>query len=151
MSKEYYQKNREVLLQKAAEYRAKHREKAAEWARNDRKNNPDKYKAQYKDGHGRGYSKRLYDLLIAYGLTKEQYDLMIIAQNNCCYICKRPEKKIDAYSKDIARLCIDHNHETKKVRALLCGTCNSGIGFLRENTKTMHKAIAYLQKHSEAS
>lgn len=118
------------------EYRAKNKEAI-------KKKNDEKYLAL-------GYTKRFHDVLIKYRITKEQYDAMLIAQNDCCYICKRPEKRIDAYSKEIARLCIDHNHDTNKVRALLCNACNSGIGFLRENTMTMHKAVAYLQKHAEA-
>ena len=127
------------------------KQKAAEWARNDRKKHPDKYKAQYANGYGRGYSKRLHDLLVSHKITKEQYDAMIVAQNNCCAICKRPEKRIDTYTKQVARLCIDHNHITNKVRALLCSACNAGVGYFKENPVIINKAIAYLQKHAEAS
>lgn len=43
-------------------------------------------------------------------------------------------------------LVIDHDHDTNKVRGYLCEPCNRGIGFLRENTEVLAKAIEYLDK-----
>jgi len=42
-------------------------------------------------------------------------------------------------------LCIDHDHETGKVRGLLCRLCNAGIGMLRESPEVLRRAIAYLE------
>lgn len=69
-----------------------------------------------------------------YGLTKEQYLAMLNEQNYCCKICDEPEK-----------LCVDHCHTTGKVRGLLCNSCNRAIGSLKENIKSLTKAIEYLK------
>lgn len=58
----------------------------------------------------------------------------------CCEICKRqlktdPEKKID------------HNHETGKIRGVLCDTCNLGLGCFRDNITFLANAVLYLNKN----
>ena len=42
-------------------------------------------------------------------------------------------------------LVIDHNHKTGKVRGLLCGSCNTGIGLLKDSPDVLDAAIEYLQ------
>jgi len=42
------------------------------------------------------------------------------------------------------KLVVDHNHNTNKVRGLLCNHCNRGLGHFRDNTETLLKAIDYL-------
>ena len=56
-----------------------------------------------------------------YNLTMEQYEQFLIAHNNQCDICKSP--KI---------LHIDHDHDTGRIRGLLCNKCNQGIGLFNE-------------------
>jgi hypothetical protein len=46
---------------------------------------------------------------------------------------------------------VDHNHETLKVRGLLCWRCNSGLGFFKDNQAHLAMAIEYLVKHDDAS
>lgn len=45
------------------------------------------------------------------------------------------------------RLCIDHSHDTKEIRGVLCHLCNLGIGAFRDNTEYLKLAIKYLDKH----
>lgn len=78
-------------------------------------------------------------LLREYGMSVEDYYALLEAQNGVCAICgHKPERG--------EKLCVDHNHGTSKVRGLLCGTCNSGIGFLRHDLLTLGRAISYLEK-----
>jgi hypothetical protein len=49
-----------------------------------------------------------------YGITPEDFEEMAKAQKYRCRICGRRE----------VRLCVDHNHKTGRVRALLCDSCN---------------------------
>lgn len=46
------------------------------------------------------------------------------------------------------RLSIDHNHETNKVRGVLCSYCNPALGLLKEDISIMNKLISYTEKHS---
>jgi len=41
---------------------------------------------------------------------------------------------------------MDHCHKTNKIRGLLCGKCNSAIGFFDDDTELLEKAIDYLKK-----
>ena len=45
-------------------------------------------------------------------------------------------------------LCIDHCHETNKIRGVLCHSCNIALGHLKDSTELLRKAIQYLQKDS---
>lgn len=59
-------------------------------------------------------------------------------QGNCCAICSK--------SFDETKRFIDHDHDTGKVRGLLCSSCNSGIGLLGDNLKSVMKAVEYLSE-----
>jgi hypothetical protein len=74
-----------------------------------------------------------------YGITQEQFDQMIINQNNKCKICSI-EFKGTKFTH------IDHCHDTNRVRGLLCNDCNLAIGQFNDNTDIMDNAIKYLQK-----
>ena len=65
--------------------------------------------------------KQAIHLKRKYNLTLEDYDRMMTEQNNKCAICK--EKFTESF-KDWNRPCVDHNHQTNKVRGLLCRKCN---------------------------
>lgn len=89
--------------------------------------------------------KDCYNIRV-HGLTKEQYDEIYLAQNGCCAICGRKPRQ----------LVIDHDHACcpkekscgKCVRKLLCGTCNSGLGFFKDTPELLTKAAQYLKDHN---
>lgn len=74
-----------------------------------------------------------------YGITKEEYDTMVVTQNNQCAICRKQMKLPH----------VDHNHGTGKNRELLCQHCNMMLGMCFENSDILLSAIQYLEKHSE--
>lgn len=43
-------------------------------------------------------------------------------------------------------LAVDHCHQTRKLRGLLCGSCNRGIGLLGDSVERMEAALSYLKK-----
>ena len=73
-----------------------------------------------------------------YGITVEQYQDILQKQDGICAICKNPPNK--------NALAVDHCHITGKIRGLLCPSCNSGIGKLRDSPEMLRKAIEYLEK-----
>ena len=83
-------------------------------------------------------STRARHLKVKYGITPEKYAELLFLQGGVCTICKGPGK---AYKK----LCVDHNHETGKIRGLLCNTCNAGLGQFSDNIELLQLAIDYLR------
>lgn len=81
--------------------------------------------------------KRKY-LIASYGLTVEDYQKLLVKQNNCCAICKTTDWGKPSPS-------IDHCHTTGKVRGLLCNNCNRAIGLLKDNKEVLKNAIKYLK------
>ena len=77
------------------------------------------------------------ELKTTYGISLEDYVRLLALQGGVCAICLRQPPK---------RLCIDHCQATAKVRGLLCRTCNTGLGFYREDAALMMAAAAYLRK-----
>ena len=62
----------------------------------------------------------------AYGITIEQYDKMFAMQDGVCALCGKPPGK--------TRLHVDHCHESKRVRGLLCAYCNQRrVGIARDS------------------
>lgn len=76
-----------------------------------------------------------------YGITLKQYQDMVEIQKGLCAVCFRPE------TSSKKRLSVDHNHETKKVRALLCHMCNAAIGYVKENPDIARNIATYLEAH----
>jgi hypothetical protein len=73
-----------------------------------------------------------------YGITQEQFDRMLLSQDNKCKICN-----IEFIGSKFTH--IDHCHSTNKVRGLLCNGCNLALGQFMDNTDIMDNAIKYLQ------
>jgi len=53
-----------------------------------------------------------------YGITWAQRQVMFKAQKGCCALCGKHEREFTR------RLHVEHNHTTKRVRALACFYCN---------------------------
>lgn len=77
-----------------------------------------------------------------YGITLDQYRVMLAEQNGVCAICRQPEtRKQEGY---IIALAVDHDHETGKIRGLLCARCNTGLRFFRSDSNLFHRALEYI-------
>lgn len=83
-----------------------------------------------------------------YGIGFAEYMIMHTRQNGLCAICRQEETQGHHETGEIRILCIDHDHETKVVRELLCSACNLAIGAMKDDTSRLQKAIAYLHKHA---
>lgn len=75
-----------------------------------------------------------------YGITQAEYDAMLEKQNGKCAICNNTDEV------EGRKLAIDHCHTTGRVRGLLCGKCNRGLGLFKDNPDLLLKAISYLAR-----
>ncbi len=80
-----------------------------------------------------------------YGITAAAYDAMHEAQSGLCAICAQPETRMQR--GQVMPLCVDHDHDTGAVRALLCHACNTLIGHANEDPLVLAQAIEYLGVH----
>lgn len=84
--------------------------------------------------------QREYLLQKNYGISIQDYDEMLEAQQGRCAICRKHPKK--------RRLGVDHNHRTGRIRGLLCMRCNLGLGKLNDNHETLTAAEIYLSQEA---
>lgn len=75
-----------------------------------------------------------------YGLTIDSYEQMLAAQGGGCAICTSPVHP----GKDLRRLHIDHDHETGRVRGILCANCNRVLGLVGDDPELLIRASEYL-------
>jgi len=73
-----------------------------------------------------------------YNITLDGHKKLYIAQNGYCLICK----ELIPYSEMVT----DHNHETGKVRGLLCGRCNRLLGYIEKTPDTAKSCFDYLER-----
>jgi hypothetical protein len=131
------------------------REKATKWAKKNPERyakrvaawhaaNPGKVKAHRQKSYAKGeWRERWY--MKSYGLTVAQVDEMIQGQEGRCYICgtDKPEGRSNT------RLMVDHDHNTGRVRRMLCAKCNTGLGSFREDPSLLRKAAGYLEFYKQ--
>lgn len=70
-------------------------------------------------------------------ISKNQKNKLIIHLGNCCFICGTTVEN---------GIALDHCHKTGKFRGLLCMSCNTGLGFFKDDLSLLHKAIQYLSE-----
>ena len=91
--KKYYQHNKKQMKLKAKKWNKEHPEVGAKIAKRWRKNNPDKRKNN--------------NLKSKYGISLEDYNVLLESQKNVCAICKRD---------NFRSMVVDHCHLSSKVR-----------------------------------
>lgn len=105
----------------------------------DQKEN--KKKRLKEDYAGTRAKERKDNLKRMFNMSIETYEEKLKKQNSVCVICNKE-------CKSGKRLAVDHNHVTGKIRDLLCGNCNGGLGKFQDNPELLNKAADYLRKHN---
>lgn len=82
-------------------------------------------------------SLRREQLWERYRITPEQRAAMFIAQGEACAICA-----------DFTDLVVDHDHDSGRVRGLLCRGCNLGLGHFLDSAARLRSAAEYLDRHA---
>jgi hypothetical protein len=77
-----------------------------------------------------------------YNLDFAGYQRLLLTQGRTCGICdvQLPTDLIPGRAVNI-----DHDHQTGKVRGLLCGHCNTMLGQAKDNINTLLNAVTYLE------
>lgn len=110
----------------------RNREKVARYKHKHYLENREKYLSIERE---RSYRK-------LYGIGISDYDVMLIAQNGACAICRTTNAgKSATFERFFA---VDHCHETGRVRGLLCVACNTRLGYLTWFEKNKDAVARYL-------
>jgi hypothetical protein len=112
-------------------WKQKNKEKLPKYQKKYQLKYPDKYKDKCKTNR-----------LKKYGISLEDYHLLIKAQNGICPICG-----LELCSG--GQIDVDHCHLTGKVRGILHNKCNRLLACCEESTTRLSNAIEYLDKHKE--
>jgi hypothetical protein len=72
----------------------------------------------------------------SYGITYEEAEELKRQQDYKCGVCGL-----------VKPLHVDHCHKTNKVRGMLCGTCNRGLGCAYDNPEILRSMINWLEVH----
>lgn len=84
--------------------------------------------------------KRGSRILRAYGIDLAEYEARFASQEGRCLICSV------ASTETPKGLFVDHDHNTGRVRGLLCQACNMGIGQLGDSPSRLRAAADYLER-----
>src|SRR6266478_5283594 len=134
-NREYCKKNKERIKFISAEWYKNNKEKVSIQNAERYKKNPNK-----KLERANSYYKenRVSKLCKKYNITSEIYQQLILEAKGRCYICQKE-----------AKLNLDHNHKTGKVRKLLCRLCNLVLGMIDENPKIAINIANYAKSDGE--
>lgn len=103
-----------------------------------------KYASRGKEYRKRNPNQRKNSQLkYEFGITLDEYNQMAEAQKGLCAICNQESVK--------RNLDVDHDHSTGKIRGLLCGNCNKGIGLFKDSQDLLNKAVNYIRRSNEDS
>lgn len=126
-------------------YKQRHVVSSRKWRAQD----PERAKQSTLASYQRNRDKYLLQQRLRnHGLTVDEYVTMFAAQGGLCAICRQPER---AANRKPTTLCIDHDHETGRVRGLLCSGCNSSIGYAQDDPARLRAAADYLERNKQAT
>lgn len=83
-----------------------------------------------------------------YGIDDFTLEGMKKKQDNKCYLCGS-EGFLIGKNNHNEKLVVDHDHNTGKVRKLLCHNCNRALGLFQDNPEVLRKAADYVEDHKE--
>lgn len=88
-----------------------------------------------------------FQLRKLYNVDLDFYNTKLLSQDNRCAICKTHESEFKT------RLSLDHDHESGKIRGILCTNCNVNVGFLEKGKsrkiQLIEETLEYINEHKE--
>ena len=125
---------------KRRRYYEAHREEKLAYGRVYRQTHRERLRTYFRDYHQRHRARLLANnyprkLKRDYGITPEQYALMLEGQGGGCFFC--PTKKG-------RRLVVDHDHTTGTVRGVLWISHNAALAALGDGLDGIDRVLVYL-------
>jgi Recombination endonuclease VII len=97
------------------------------------------HNAKGRASRERSGGARKYHLWLRYGLTLDDVDRLLTSQAGVCAICGARDPQH-----------VDHDHDSGRVRGLLCFNCNGGLGQFKDNASNLRRAADYLDQAASA-
>lgn len=142
---EYRKSHREEVLARSSAYYWSHRDEARKRSAKYRADHYEKLriaKKEYTKTHGE--QARARQLVRVFGISAVDYQSLLDKQNGECAVCGSR----DPGSKRVKRFFVDHNHDTGKVRGLLCCNCNVAVGMLKDSVGRAYAIAKYLESQA---
>lgn len=90
---------------------------------------------------------RAKSLMRKYGLTVEGFYGLMAIQEGACAICQVTMTLASDGGRIAAdSACVDHDHNTGRVRGILCSKCNLAIGKFADSPSRLRRAADYLER-----
>lgn len=142
LTKDYRGRNKEKVASLGRKCYLNKKEDRIRMVNEWKKNNPEKVAKIKKDFKERNPEYSRFLTLKKRGITFEQFDEMLLKNNNSCWICNSVFlKRENAH--------IDHCHETNIVRGLLCSFCNTSLGLVKDDVNILKSMINYLLENGK--
>ena len=77
-----------------------------------------------------------------YGISEAEYNALLVKQGNSCAICGGANVVVKKNGNNVNGLAVDHAEG--RVRGLLCGMCNRGLGYFKDNPESLARAARYV-------
>ena len=130
--RDYYRTHRDEALAKAKLRYKQNKDRHATAGRAYRLKNRERIAARR-----RGYTLNKYSISVG------EYRQLFDRQGGVCAICGKPETK--AIKGSVCHLSVDHDHQTGRLRGLLCRACNLVLGYASDNPQVLRRAAKYIE------
>jgi len=122
------------------EYYRKNKKKLDAYKQQWKEENPDKAKQHQSTYADKSKEKRqIWQREYRYGLSHDVFTRMLNEQSSSCKICER--------SFEGTKVFVDHCHATGSVRGLLCPSCNTALGLIKDDLLWLKRAKTYLTEN----
>lgn len=121
-------------------YKGEQKDHRRAYAKRYREEHREKLRAQdaaYNRSHKE--QMRAWRLRRRYGISLGTYEEMFEAQSGLCKVCGKK-----SHGK---RLAVDHDHKTGEIRALLCHSCNTAVGYMEDDSELLRALADYIESY----
>jgi hypothetical protein len=138
--KRWREENKDCISEYQKEWRKRNAINVSEYQR--------EYQVGYRSRDDIQFKTWMQGLHKNYNISPSTFNLMWESQSGKCAICEQP---MEPRGRKKSAVTVDHNHQTGKVRGLLCRGCNSGLGNFKDDPNVLRFAYEYLMKHGNYS